>query len=668
MLSEDEIAEQVLTAQAAGWLLGTTSNRADQIAAAQFICTLNSAACVPILEDPGTWRRLVVSTHEAFDVWHSRPSETHQEIAEVFGSALCHVLLQFSKDTVKMRFLTDLPLYQSQDFGGTFLRAFEFASSKYSCHKPEDEEMIFHIAFLSAIISIDQIILEYQWPRLARVCLTGRRGHLADVLLSLWAILFSNIDPRRSRQPYVAGGIVDQGDDETLILQRLSNAVICGARVLPSVQGSLKSDLLAVRGFTACLQRVAELSPQIPRDQRIEMIDAVVGLMLSYVDPLTSSSPGESGLELVGFSNETVLALHSLMDKNLHPLETSTSRDAKAEQFRNAHLINAAVRIISDDFESLSNSNLLPRSQTRALARAGDWTLTLARKGVREESRDGVRARVRDGLRRVGRLKGAHLEALTLQLKEEAMTLTRAEALVREVKPALARVVSAALTPELAWGMPPELAQELASKLEPELAREMTFQLVWRLICELVWGLDPQLDEELDRALNRALARALGAELDVLAQNLVRRLKVESSIIRVLLWAWKWTSSTQLDPDRRDVTISSCQLWAPLETIVDLIVNGVEWGAKGKGLTLEHDRNRGKLLSPEDLNGIVEFVEDLQKDAGKFVFIVRKADVEINRLCAHFNRRVDWDYDLYDFREQPAYCPRSAGKGLEMMW
>ncbi|KIO20335.1 hypothetical protein M407DRAFT_30020 [Tulasnella calospora MUT 4182] len=183
--SEDNISEQVVIAQPAGWLFQTTSNRADQIAAAQFICTLNSAACVSISEDPGTWRKLVFSTHEALDVWHSRPSEKHQEIAELFGSALCHVLLQSSKDTAKMKYLTDLPLYQSRSFGGTFLQAFEFASTRYSCSKPEDKEMILHITFLLAIISRGQVTSEYQWARLSQFFLIGNIRHLVDVLLGL---------------------------------------------------------------------------------------------------------------------------------------------------------------------------------------------------------------------------------------------------------------------------------------------------------------------------------------------------------------------------------------------------------------------------------------------------------------------------------------------------
>lgn len=187
--------EQVVTAEAAGWLLGTTSNRGDQIVTVQFIFTLDNAACAYAFENSESWRPLVSLCHEAFDIWCSQPSERNQEIAELFGLGLCRVLLQFSKDSVKRRYLTDLLLYRSRTFGGSFLRALELASAIYPYHVPEDEEYIVHVAFLFTILSSGPVIPEYQWAKASQGFLAGRTHHMDDVLLGLWAIDFCRIDP-----------------------------------------------------------------------------------------------------------------------------------------------------------------------------------------------------------------------------------------------------------------------------------------------------------------------------------------------------------------------------------------------------------------------------------------------------------------------------------------
>ncbi|KIO20333.1 hypothetical protein M407DRAFT_245839, partial [Tulasnella calospora MUT 4182] len=144
----------------------------------------------------------------------------------------------------------------------------------------------------------------------------------------------------------------------------------------------------------------------------------------------------------------------------------------------------------------------------------------------------------------------------------------------------------------------------------------------------------------------------------ILTSTLAKRLQVESSIIRILLWAYESTSSTQLDQeDKRKIFVSSCRLWSPKETRVDFTINGIEWGIKGERLTPNND-DRDKLLTSGDMRRIVEFAEDIQRDRNKSEFITHNADVGINRLYVHFNRRVDWEYDLYDLRERRTSCSR----------
>lgn len=125
---------------------------------------------------------------------------------------------------------------------------------------------------------------------------------------------------------------------------------------------------------------------------------------------------------------------------------------------------------------------------------------------------------------------------------------------------------------------------------------------------------------------------------------------VKPCMIRILLWVWQNMSDAKIDDKGLEaIFISSCRLWAPLEEQVALSTAGI-FGAVDKPLTTN------------DLNRIIEFIEYIQKQKNReaFDFIARNADVGINRLYVHLDRRVDWNYQLYDLREQPTHCSRST--------
>ncbi|KAG8979371.1 hypothetical protein FRC05_008355 [Tulasnella sp. 425] len=177
-----------------------------------------------------------------------------------------------------------------------------------------------------------------------------------------------------------------------------------------------------------------------------------------------------------------------------------------------------------------------------------------------------------------------------------------------------------------------------------------------------------QNPEQRERARARA-ERLAGAaeqreEMESLFLALDRglRLLVESCLIRILLRVWKATPATQLSKDQLAwyrIFFSSRRLWAPLEATVDLTKNSIKFGNRGDRLTDFNDDNQDKLLKSDDLEMIIEFVEYLQKDRKKSAFIARNADVGINRLYVHLDRRADWDYELYDLREPRTLCSRS---------
>ncbi|KAG8915661.1 hypothetical protein FRC00_001656 [Tulasnella sp. 408] len=184
-----EAKEQIVTAQAACWLLQTTSIRADQVAVARFIRSLTKDACSSVFEDPGNWRRLLSLTSEALDLWDSQPTEGNRELAEAFGLALCYVPLPLPEDLVKGGkdiVFDPMPLQKASSLGEAFLHALDLASAKYEAG---DEECIFHLAFLFTLLIRGRMVKEYQWANLSKLFLVGEnpRPRIADSLLGMWA-------------------------------------------------------------------------------------------------------------------------------------------------------------------------------------------------------------------------------------------------------------------------------------------------------------------------------------------------------------------------------------------------------------------------------------------------------------------------------------------------
>lgn len=137
--------------------------------------------------------------------------------------------------------------------------------------------------------------------------------------------------------------------------------------------------------------------------------------------------------------------------------------------------------------------------------------------------------------------------------------------------------------------------------------------------------------------------------------------------IRILLWIWR--NHPDRDPryaaESRQLFTSSCRLWAVLEKEVDLSQAG-SFGDEDKPLT------------PDDLKGTVELAEWIQSqtysetryyypEVMKCTFIGSNADVGINRLYAHFDRRVDWGYHFYDLDDVSISCSRSVYREDRML-
>lgn len=496
------------------------------------------------------------------------------------------------------------------------------------------------------------------------------------------------------------------------LVHNLLKAIVSGGRILCSVRGTPQFEPHVRRIYTACLWRAAELGSRIEGSAQVKVVNGVADLILSHIDSLTSSNPAKSGLERIRISIEAVLALHSSALRKSRPDEISFMQEAPVEQLLTDSLINTTVHMISDDSEGLITSKLLPRIQLQELARAqllawvlkwgnawrtawrtawGEvWTtvrgkarlLELSRQLMPELDRAWVlmcnkdRDWVREREQMLGWMRMRKVAFQVLRKMSVAELLVRNGGLVRK------------LAQELAEGMMQRMIQELAPELEQKLERKLVQELVQELVRVQARLLERSLERRLERvtarllvqqregvlglgvgppdsgmeaALRRVLTQTQGyaeTRVLVLTQNLAQRLQLQSCIIRILLWVWKGVPANQLNrADKEKIFVSSCQLWAPLETRVDLMMNGMEWGIKGEPLTFD-DCTRDKFLTSADLSKIVELVEYLQSNWNKSKFIARNADVGINRLYVHLNRRVNWDYEVYGLRERRILCSR----------
>lgn len=81
-----------IDAQAACWLLEMTSDPAEHLIVARNMCCLDAPACDAVLQDVATWRQLLLLTSRALQSWQEQPTEINKDIAESFGSAVCHLV------------------------------------------------------------------------------------------------------------------------------------------------------------------------------------------------------------------------------------------------------------------------------------------------------------------------------------------------------------------------------------------------------------------------------------------------------------------------------------------------------------------------------------------------------------------------------------------------
>ncbi|KAG8943597.1 hypothetical protein FRC04_002758 [Tulasnella sp. 424] len=339
--------DQMVTAQAASWLLQTTSNLSDQLSTALFIRTLDEKACFLAFEESGTFQRLLSLACEALDVWYNQPNARNQDVAELFGLALCHLHRQPSEDAAQINYSHEFRVRSGSSFSETFLEVLERTATRFAARGPEAEEYILHISFLSTIVIRGSVIGAYQWAKLSRLILRPSIRNMADVLLGLWAIFARGIGWRSTfRVSYTLDELLEIGEKEETLATALAFAICWSHNNLSLVESNVLSELSAAQVYTACLRKARELPPP-SADDRDTAAFGLASLMRDYFDPLTmGSSLGETRSELVELSVEAVLGFCAFLDTNPGPDNTSGHPPS---QFLNHRFIDAIADIMLDN-------------------------------------------------------------------------------------------------------------------------------------------------------------------------------------------------------------------------------------------------------------------------------------------------------------------------------
>lgn len=174
------------SAQAACWLLETASNREDQLAAVDFMRTLDLAGCGSMVQDFERWRHFLLRTQVAFDLWQYQPTEKHREEAEIYGRAVCHILLQCPETDGKWRVINDMKYRRIGSLGRNFLEGFKSASEYLTAD--DADEFAMQVALLHALAITDNKPIDaYRWSKLRK--LVTELYPDSDILISLSAVL-----------------------------------------------------------------------------------------------------------------------------------------------------------------------------------------------------------------------------------------------------------------------------------------------------------------------------------------------------------------------------------------------------------------------------------------------------------------------------------------------
>ncbi|KAG8916898.1 hypothetical protein FRC01_002800, partial [Tulasnella sp. 417] len=351
--------EQVLTVQAARWLLATTSSRGDQISTAQLICSLDKATCANIFEDYNSWKRLFNLTLGAFEIWDSQPNKENQEVVELFGLVLCRTLLQCPKEDAKWNDITENSLQGSNEFVKAFLHTLAPASTRYSPDDPEDDHRILYICFMFTALAHRTNLKEFQWASPSRL-LDGDTP-AAAALLSVWTLLVWGVSAAQSGASVVMGfhftGFLE---DQEELAKNLSGALCESPQCFQLVQGDLESERHAAQGYTVCLQTARQLSPK-PVFLEWEGLDGLGQLIWSYIDQLATS--GSTEIRLVKLSVEALLTLRTFLSSK--PSSSGTPRTWRNGLISSAALIDTVVDVLIDDLTSLTSQNVTWKSKGR---------------------------------------------------------------------------------------------------------------------------------------------------------------------------------------------------------------------------------------------------------------------------------------------------------------
>ncbi|KAG8971151.1 hypothetical protein FRC05_011435 [Tulasnella sp. 425] len=302
--------EQKSNAQAAFWLVKTTSSREDREAVAEFITTFD--------EDQEIWKLLLQSTQGAFENWQDQPSDVNSKMLEIFGRALSHIIL--SKSAAEWEFRGEEKSGQLHGVLESFLEGLKSASTSADS-KDIDPEVLAHAAPLHALAATGNIYT------------TSRT----------WERLF-----------------VLMGDfDFSLLNKRITSAFWNAANTLRSLPEP-HPETSALEVYTSFLHEIRHVvaTDRLPGDL-VSLLTYSVAEFIFDLNELWWAETGSPNPKLDKFLKEAWLSLHAMLSYGSLP--TSLVRDSTKEASENQP--SSTNRKIVESFELAASHVRFPRPE-----------------------------------------------------------------------------------------------------------------------------------------------------------------------------------------------------------------------------------------------------------------------------------------------------------------
>ncbi|KAG8892659.1 hypothetical protein FRC01_014041, partial [Tulasnella sp. 417] len=313
---------EILSAQAACWLLETTSSPTDQKMAIQNLIRLTPGVCSFLIHDWDTYERMLKLAVQFIQTWQDKPEHDTVVAAQQFSAALLHLCVGYPRHATKWHMMKD-HLSQIGIKAGEYHNGQRLSGCLDLCLSDSLATLRTSPAYIfpsndysMKVVTLSKVILgdipfwsldrEQAWSALWHVF----EDKYDDTILGLMALAiakgFSGLNSRSEEE---VRSLVRNACLGKEIVPILLEGVRCGPEALSEEEGPWYIHALPI--FTEILQRLGELpSTKAFIELHPETLFADVANLILAADEIYDTKSGASG-ELNKFMDEALRLLRT---------------------------------------------------------------------------------------------------------------------------------------------------------------------------------------------------------------------------------------------------------------------------------------------------------------------------------------------------------------------